>query len=107
MEDEIAEIKNVFVLSKPKVKKHKLIDAEATILTYRSDHSYVLKFWLNSPSSYEQIDEVETGTLDKDMEKTYSIDFSIEETGRHELHVYLYEDSELISRERDKLIAVE
>lgn len=28
-------------------------------------------------------------------------------TGKHELHVYLYEDSDLISRERDKLITVE
>ena len=53
VKEEIAEIKNVLVLSKPKVKKHKLIDAEATVRTYSPDHSYVLKFWLNSPSSYE------------------------------------------------------
>jgi len=94
-------------LTHPHAILDETIEAKATIRTYRPDHSYVLKFWLNSYSSYEQIDEIETDILEKDVEKTYSIDLSTEETGRHELHVYLYEDSELISREKDKLITVE
>jgi len=107
VENQSAEIKNLFVMSGPQIKLHKLIKAKATIQTYKPNEGYLLKFWQNSPTKYKLMGEIETGIIKENTERNYSIEFAPNEVGLHEIHVYLYEKNNLISREKDKVMVVE
>jgi hypothetical protein len=75
VEDQSAEIENLFILSPPKVPLHKLITAEATIHSYKPGKKYKIAFWQNSPSGYEKIGESNTDTFQSNEEKSYTIEF--------------------------------
>lgn len=104
VEDQSAEIENLFILSPPKVPLHKLITAEATIHSYKPGKKYKIAFWQNSPSGYEKIGESDTDTFQSNEEKSYTIEFSPSEPGIHEIHAYLYENDKLLSRDYERVI---
>lgn len=98
-----AKLRNVFALTHPHAVAEKTIEAEAVIEGVTGGEDFILVFWHDSPSSHDKIGEIKIKRLEPGEEVTNSIEFTPDESGTHEIHVYLYHDTQYISSGSDTI----
>ena len=101
---EVAALENLFVLSHPYTAIGKSLEIEAIIQALVGGKKLDLSFWVETRSgAFNSIAEIETKTLEKGEEVRYSAEFTPEETGIHEIYVYLYDGTTLLGRKNDTI----
>lgn len=111
-----ARLNNVFALTHPHVAMNDTIKAEALIEGVTGGEGFNVEFWHDSPYSlFEDIPEVNARAprifekiADVSIEKLFpgevkrpSIEFTPNEKGVHEIHVYLYDNKKYIGCDKD------
>ncbi|MBN1682649.1 hypothetical protein JW865_03755 [Candidatus Bathyarchaeota archaeon] len=103
---EVAEIKNLFVLTHPYTSIGKTIEVEAIIKAITGGKTLELSFWVDTRTgTFEKIADIKTKILEKDEEVRYSTEFIPKETGIHEIYAYLYDGTTLLGRKNNTIYA--
>lgn len=98
-----ARLRNVFALMHPHALAKRTIEVDAVIESVTGGEDFRLVFWHDSPSSYDKIGETEITRLEPREEVTKSTEFTPEECGIHEIHVYLYHDNKYFGSGMDTI----
>jgi hypothetical protein len=63
-----------------------------------------LSYWVDTRSgSFEKIADIETKVLEEGEEVRYSVEFTPDETGIHEIYAYLYDGTTLLGRKNNTI----
>ena len=101
---EVAELKNLFVLSHPYTSIGKTLQIEAIIQAITGGKKLELSFWVDTRTgSFEKIADIETKNLEKGEQVRYSAEFTPKETGIHEIYAYLYDGTTLLGRKNNTI----
>ncbi len=101
---EVAELENLFVLSHPYTAIGKTLEIEAIIRAVTGGKKLELSYWVDTRSgSFEKIADIETKVLEEGEEVRYSVEFTPDETGIHEIYAYLYDGTTLLGRKNNTI----
>lgn len=98
-----AKLRNVFALTHPHAILDETIEAEAVVEGVIGGADFTVSFWHDSPSSYEKIGETKIESLEAGEVIRPSIEFTPEESGIHDIYVYLYHDTKYIGSDSDTI----
>jgi hypothetical protein len=96
-----AKLRNVFALTHPYAVGGETLEAEAVVEGVTGGDNFLITFWHDSPSSFEKLGETKIEKLGPGEVKKSSIEFTPNESGRHEIHAYLYDDHRYIGTDSD------
>ena len=101
---EVAELENLFVLSHPYTAIGKTLEIETIIRAVTGGKKLELSYWVDTRSgSFEKIADIETKVLEEGEKVRYSVEFTPDETGIHEIYAYLYDGTTLLGRKNNTI----
>lgn len=105
---EVAEIKNMFVMSEPYPTMGGKLEIE-TILKGKSreDKSLRLEIWVAKPKGeFEKLAEIKPKNISRGEEIVFTTEIVPEFEGEYIIHSYLFQEDQRISHEIDKIVAM-
>jgi hypothetical protein len=106
---EVAEIRNLFILSKPYTELEETLEAEVVIKAKQESDNIILHFWLEDPyGALEEIGRFRIEDISHGEERRYKVEFTPHDKGKYKVSGYLYHEDghacRLIDKEEDSTI---
>lgn len=99
-----AEIRSMFVLTRPYPVPEETIKCESTIIGLKQSNELNLEFWADAPSEkFELLASMKTKQFDAGEIGKYSAEITPEDEGLYEIHAYLYDGNNRIDHKTDTI----
>lgn len=99
-----AEIRTMFVLTRPYPVPEETIKCESTIIGLKRSNELNLEFWADTPSEkFELLASMKTKQFDAGEIGKYSAEITPEDEGVYEIHAYLYDGDKRVDHKTDTI----